>query len=71
MLAAALQAPEIAITTDEAAAVADAVAKVARHYDAGLSDKAADWGNLALVAGAVYGPRILAYRYRSSAKPTE
>lgn len=55
-----LEAPEWEITEDEAAKLGKAVARVNAVYG-GLvvSPKVSAWINLATVAGAIYGPRVL------------
>jgi hypothetical protein len=61
MLAAMMNAPALGISQQEANAVASAAANVARHYDLGsTSQQTADWCQLALALGVVYGPRIMA-----------
>ena len=55
-----LEAPEWEITEDEAAKLGKAVARVNAVYG-GLvvSPKVSAWINLATVAGAIYGPRLI------------
>lgn len=66
------QAPEMMLDPTEAEAMAKAVAAVGRHYPAfQMSEKAADWGNLIVLACGVYGPRFMAVRNRKAAtRPT-
>jgi hypothetical protein len=66
MLSVALKVPEIALDQTEAAQLAAAIAGVERHYNVGFSEKSADWVNLFMVIGAVYGTRVMAYRMRTS-----
>ena len=60
MAAKMLEAPEWEITEDEAAKLGKAVARVNAVYG-GLvvSPKVSAWINLATVAGAIYGPRLM------------
>jgi hypothetical protein len=58
MMASLLQTPELMIAPDEAKMLADGVNNVARHYDIIADEKTAAWVNLAMVCGAVYGPRV-------------
>lgn len=61
MLAAICQTPELALSQPEAEQLANGITNVARHYNAGnISTKMVDWGNLVMVCGMVYGPRIVA-----------
>jgi hypothetical protein len=60
------QLPEAVITEPEAKAVAKAIANVERHYElGGVPQKVADWGNLFMVLGTVYGSRYMAWRMRT------
>lgn len=55
-----MDAPDLELTRDEAKQVADAVADVSALYDMPIvNEKAAAWGNLALVVGMVYGTRAV------------
>lgn len=47
------------LTDDEAAQFADAAVNVAKHYDVGASAKALAWTDLAMVAGSIYGVRVM------------
>lgn len=64
LLAAVTRAEELAIDEEEAAALAKASANVARHYNVEVAAKTTDWINLAIVAGGVYAPRVMAIRMR-------
>lgn len=54
-----LGAPEIQLTQEEAKEFADAAVNVAKHYDIGASAKALAWTDLAMVAGSIYGVRVM------------
>lgn len=60
--------PELALADEEARSIAKAVARVSEHYDIAASEKTLAWVNLAMIAGSVYGPRILAYELRKKAE---
>ncbi len=60
MLAGMTQYQELAITQEEARAMAEAATHVQSFYPTKANAKALAWGNLAMIAGAVYGPRIVA-----------
>jgi hypothetical protein len=59
MLAGITQTAELALDPTEAADLSKAIAAVGRHYDMTLPAKTLDWTNLMMVAGAVYGPRLI------------
>ena len=63
-LAAITHIPELAIDEKEAASVADAFVRVARHYPIldKIGDKAVDHVNLLMVMVGVYGSRVAAYK---------
>lgn len=64
----AIIAPELAIDTDDAHRLADAMASVNKHYKIAFFDeKTQDWFNLVMVAGAMYGSRVVAIRDRRAA----
>lgn len=52
--------PEFALQPEEAKALAEAGARVARHYDFVQTQKAMDWAALGMVAASLYGPRLMA-----------
>lgn len=54
--------PLLKIDRTEANAMAKAIGEVAKHYPVKIDPKTAAWANLVTVAGAVYGPRIMAGR---------
>lgn len=64
LLAAVTRAEELLMDKEEADKLADATAKVARHYNVEIAAKTTDWINLAIVAGGVYVPRVAAIRMR-------
>ncbi len=57
--AAALKEPALALTKDEAKSLSDAVGKVAEHYPVTIDPKTMAWVNLAMVAGGIYGTRVV------------
>lgn len=61
-LATVTRRPELAVSQDEARALAEAAERVARHYDIAASQKALDWAALGLVSLTIYVPRIMAIR---------
>lgn len=70
MAAAALKMPHLALGEEEAENLAKALAKVQEQYDVSLDPKTEAWINLAMVGGAVYGPRVLvAMHLAASNKP--
>jgi crotonobetainyl-CoA:carnitine CoA-transferase CaiB-like acyl-CoA transferase len=69
MGAALLKAPEFEIEQAEAERLAVAVAKVNEAYDFVISPQVAAWGNLIMVCGGIYGPRIMAAMNNRSKKP--
>lgn len=63
-------APELQLDPMEATAVAKGIAAVGRHYPAfQMSEKAADWGNLIVLAVGIYGPRMFAIKARRADTP--
>lgn len=62
-----LAAPEIQLSPEEAKEFADAAVNVAKHYDIGASAKALAWTDLAMVAGSIYGVRVMAVMGRKQA----
>jgi hypothetical protein len=64
----AIIAPELAIGEDDAKELASSIHAVNRHYNVRMFDeKTQDWLNLIMVAGAMYGGRIVAIRDRKRA----
>jgi len=64
-----LAAPELNLSDEEAAQFADAAVNVAKHYDVGASAKALAWTDLAMVAGSIYGVRVMQIMGRRKAGP--
>lgn len=64
MIAAGTGFAELAIDNQEAHLLADAAADVAKHYDFLPDPRTQAWLNLAMVAGAIYGPRVWAISAR-------
>jgi len=66
MLAALTKVEEIEIGQDEAERLGAAIARVQALYtDKILPEKVLAWGQLIMVAGSIYGPRIVASRLKS------
>lgn len=63
-LAAATHTPELALDADEARELAKAAAEVQSHYELVIDPKVLAWGQLIMVAGSLYTPRILAASIR-------
>jgi hypothetical protein len=63
--------PEFALSPEEAKALAEAGARVARHYDFVQTQKAMDWAALGMVAASLYGPRLMtvAIQPRAPSRP--
>jgi hypothetical protein len=66
MLALALRSPRnpqgepvLALSKDEAQALAKAIANVQRHYESKVSAKTLDWIALMQCAGMIYGSRMI------------
>jgi hypothetical protein len=69
MLASIASAPGMAIDEDEAEKLAKAVANVSRHYDIPtMAQTTVDWVMLIQACGAIYGPRLLAWKMDRAAK---
>lgn len=67
-LAALVNVRELELSEDEARKLSDASKEVLKHYPLGVSDKTIAWVNLAVIAGGVYGTRIMAYNVRRGAE---
>jgi hypothetical protein len=67
-----LKTPELELTEDEAAKLASAVARV-NELCGGmvLPEKAAAWIQLIMVAGTIYGPRIIVIQAKGKQKKVE
>lgn len=59
---------EFELTEEEARKLSDASKEVAKHYSIGLTDKQLAWFNLTLVAGNLYGPRVIAFGIRKGSE---
>lgn len=68
LLAAGMHAPELELSETEAETVAKNIVAVTRHYDLQQTQKATDWGNLAVSLGVVYGGRIIRISARTRAE---
>jgi hypothetical protein len=68
ILAAITKTPEFSLSETESEELAKGIANVSRHYDVAASAKTVDIMNLAMVAGMIYGSRIMAMRNRKSAE---
>ena len=56
-----LKIPELAISEQESAMMAQGIANVAKHYpDTAISEKTLAWSNLLMVMAGVYGTRAVA-----------
>lgn len=64
MLASITRVEELAITPDESASLAGALHHVNSFYNIPMAEKTLAWVNLSMVAGTIYGTRILAIRAR-------
>lgn len=70
MLAAITRTQEFLIEPDEADAIAKASAEVLSYYDnLKISNQAVAWFGLISAVGAVYGPRVIAFRLRNASNP--
>lgn len=68
ILAAALKTPEVALEKDEAKALAEATAEVAKHYPTAISPVTIAWVNLATCVGLTYVPRVYMISKRNADK---
>lgn len=72
MGAAFLKVPELELDQKEAERLSDAVNRVQAEYNIPILDpKTMAWINLAMVAGGVYGPRIVAHSLRTKREKRE
>jgi len=67
MAAAAFSVPELALAPEEGKALGEAAAAVVAYYDTSFDPKWAAWANLLMVAGGIYGTRVMAIRTRNKA----
>jgi hypothetical protein len=63
-LAALSKCPELAIGEAESKQLAEAAGKVMRHYPIETTQKTLDWAGLGLLAGTIYGTRVVAIGMR-------
>jgi hypothetical protein len=72
MLAAALRVPELQLSQTEGAAMANAIANVARHYPViAATQQTLDWIALISVLIVTYGTRMAAYKARQTKQQNE
>lgn len=64
MLSGITQTPELALDISEAANLAQALDTVNKFYNVEVAEKTIAWTNLAMVAGMIYGTRLVAIRMR-------
>lgn len=73
MLAALTSSPALELDEEEAAKLAKGISNVTRHYNVPqMAQKSVDWIMLMQTCGAVYGPRVMAWkldRQMRNAKP--
>lgn len=66
-----LKTPELELTEGEAKRLGDAAQAVMSFYtDAEIPEEVMLWSNLIMAAGAVYGPRVIAYKIRNARNVT-
>lgn len=70
VLANAVGIEELTLSPDESKELAKAVAEVQSHYDTVIDPKTMAWVQLAMVAGSVYGPRMIAFNIRKKREKT-
>lgn len=69
MIASIASAPGVAIDDDEAEKLAKAIGNVTRHYEVpSMAQSTLDWIMLIQACGAVYGPRLLAWKMERAAR---
>lgn len=62
MLAAFTKVEQLALDPEESKKLAEAITRVTEMYDVKvMSAEALAWTNLIMVAGGVYGPRMMSY----------
>lgn len=64
MGASLLNIAELELDKDEAKKLADGIKEVSKHYPVALNPKHVAIANLVVVAGGIYGSRIMAYNMR-------
>jgi hypothetical protein len=57
-----LKTPQLALDESESKQLADAISQVSELYDVPIDPRAVAWGNLIMVAGTIYVPRIIAIK---------
>lgn len=58
--------PELELDADESKLLADAVTEVASHYSVVVDPKVVAWAGLLGVCGSIYGPRVAAWKMRTT-----
>lgn len=66
MVAAATKIDEIRLSPEESKQLAAALAEVNSHYNVVMDPKVIAWVGLTTTAASIYGPRIAAYKIRST-----
>lgn len=71
MAAIGFQTPELAIAPEDAKLLSGAIVDVAEQYSVTVDPKVAAWAKLCMIAGTIYGGRILQIhlRHKSERKP--
>lgn len=70
-LAAIAKAPELALDPAEANKLAEAAAQVQAQYEMIVDPKILAWGQLVIVAGSIYAPRVIAISMRHKKEKIE
>lgn len=71
LLAQRTQTPELELTEEEAKGFMTAVQNVARHYSVQTTQKGLDIAAMFGIVGTMYGPRIMAIRFRKAREDAE
>lgn len=71
MLAGMTKTPELELADEEATNLGTAIATVNSFYNVAVADKTMAWIALAMVAGQVYGPRVMAIGIRRRSERAE
>lgn len=64
MLAGITRVPEFMVSQDESTELAKALSTVSQFYDVQVAEKSLAWINLGMVAGSIYGTRLVAIAAR-------
>ena len=64
MLAVLTKVPELMLAKDDAKQLAVGICNVSRHYNVQAAQKTIDWTNLMMVAGTIYGAKLMLARQR-------